>query len=155
MARLCKTCLCMQLARLQGLSPPHCAHCVLMLQSRHSFLMQQCARQSSQEAKCPHSGAQVVSQAEAQGRVLVVALSDIQGKSFEQPTVVIAETVGGMEDIPVISVQRRLAYIPSSLLEHMLAPWHSRLCGHYGMGCSDRGPTSDPRLVVYVPKSST
>ena len=44
---------------------------------------------------------QVVSQAEAQGRVEVVALSEIQGKHFEELTIVIAENVGGMEDIPV------------------------------------------------------
>ena len=44
---------------------------------------------------------QVVSQADAQGRVRVVALSEIQGQRFEQPAIVIAETVGGMEDIPV------------------------------------------------------
>ncbi len=31
----------------------------------------------------------------------VVALSEIQGQHFEEPTVVIAQTVGGMEDIPV------------------------------------------------------
>jgi len=43
----------------------------------------------------------VVSQAEAQGRVEVVALSEIQGKHFEELTIVIAENVGGMEDIPV------------------------------------------------------
>ena len=49
--------------------------------------------------------AQVVSQAEAQGRVKVVALSEVQGKHFEEPTVVIAEAVGGMEDIPVQSVR--------------------------------------------------
>ena len=31
----------------------------------------------------------------------VVALSEIQRQHFEEPTVVIAQTVGGMEDIPV------------------------------------------------------
>ena len=46
-------------------------------------------------------GMQVVSQAEAQGRIKVVALSEVQGKHFEEPTVLIAEAVGGMEDIPV------------------------------------------------------
>lgn len=42
-----------------------------------------------------------MSQAEAQGQVKVVALSEVQGERFEEPTVIIAETVGGMEDIPV------------------------------------------------------
>ena len=45
----------------------------------------------------------MVSQAEAQGRVKVAALSEVQGKHFEEPTVLIAEAVGGMEDIPVES----------------------------------------------------
>lgn len=46
---------------------------------------------------------QVVSQAKASGTVLVQpSLADIQGKRFEQATVIVAEQVGGMEDIPVI-----------------------------------------------------
>ena len=45
---------------------------------------------------------QVVSQAEASGRVLVLPdLVEVQGKRFEEPTIIIASHVGGMEDIPV------------------------------------------------------
>lgn len=51
--------------------------------------------------------AQVVSQAEAQGRVKVAALSEVQGRRFEEPTVLIAEAVGGMEDIPVQSCKEQ------------------------------------------------
>jgi hypothetical protein len=44
----------------------------------------------------------VVSQGEARGRVLVLpSLAEIQGKRFDEETIVIAEQVGGMEDIPV------------------------------------------------------
>ena len=39
----------------------------------------------------------------------VVALSEIQGQRFEEPSVVIAETVGGMEDIPVHSPAQTFA----------------------------------------------
>ncbi|BDA48979.1 Alpha-glucan water dikinase, chloroplastic [Coccomyxa sp. Obi] len=44
---------------------------------------------------------QVVSQAEASGRVLVLPdLAEVQGKRFDEATVIIASHVGGMEDIP-------------------------------------------------------
>ena len=33
----------------------------------------------------------------------VVALSEVQGEHFSEPTIIIAENVGGMEDIPVRS----------------------------------------------------
>ena len=33
----------------------------------------------------------------------VVALSDVRGEHFSEPTIIIAENVGGMEDIPVRS----------------------------------------------------
>ncbi len=45
---------------------------------------------------------QVVSQAEASGRVVVLPdLVEVQGKRFDEATVIIASHVGGMEDIPV------------------------------------------------------
>ena len=48
-------------------------------------------------------GKQVVSQAEACGEVRVVpSLEDIQGTEFPQQTIIIADRVGGNEDIPVI-----------------------------------------------------
>ena len=50
----------------------------------------------------PDTCAQVVSQAPAAGRVAVVqSLADIQGQVFQAQTVVVAGSVGGMEDIPV------------------------------------------------------
>lgn len=46
--------------------------------------------------------AQVVSQAESSGRVLVLPdLAEVQGKQFDEATIIIANSVGGMEDIPV------------------------------------------------------
>lgn len=45
---------------------------------------------------------QVVSQSDAQGTVKVVSsLADVQGQNFDSQTVLIAEKVGGNEDIPV------------------------------------------------------
>jgi hypothetical protein len=45
---------------------------------------------------------QVVSTAEAAGRVAVLpSLADVQGRDFDTPHILIAERVGGMEDIPV------------------------------------------------------
>ena len=53
----------------------------------------------------------MVSQAEAQGQVVVVTgLSEIQGASFPGPTVVVAHHVGGIEDIPVSTLARQLTY---------------------------------------------
>lgn len=47
----------------------------------------------------------MVSQADAQGRVVVVeALADVQGAHFPGPVVLVARNVGGMEDIPVSAV---------------------------------------------------
>jgi hypothetical protein len=44
----------------------------------------------------------VVSTAEAAGRVAVLPLlADVQGRDFDTPHILIAERVGGMEDIPV------------------------------------------------------
>ena len=43
-----------------------------------------------------------MSQAEACGRVLVLPdLVEVQGKRFDEATIIIASHVGGMEDIPV------------------------------------------------------
>ncbi len=54
------------------------------------------------DCDCGFDSEQVVSQAEARGKVLVQpSLADIQGKQFDEATVIIAEQVGGMEDIPV------------------------------------------------------
>ena len=45
---------------------------------------------------------QVASQAEASGKlVLQPSLADIQGQKFDAPTIILANQVGGMEDIPV------------------------------------------------------
>lgn len=56
-----------------------------------------------------------MSQADAFGEVLVVdSLSDIQGKAFPSPTVIITERVGGMEDIPVSELKN----------------WSALICGH-------------------------
>ena len=45
---------------------------------------------------------QVVSTADAAGRVAVLpSLADVQGRNFDTPHILIAERVGGMEDIPV------------------------------------------------------
>lgn len=44
----------------------------------------------------------MVSTAEAAGRVSVLpSLADVQGRDFDTPHILIAERVGGMEDIPV------------------------------------------------------
>lgn len=44
---------------------------------------------------------QVVSQAPAVGTLQVIAsLADVQGQDFAEPVILIAEEVGGMEDIP-------------------------------------------------------
>ncbi len=49
----------------------------------------------------PPLPSQIVSQAPATGTVRVIAdLADIQGQEFSSPTILIAEKVGGMEDIP-------------------------------------------------------
>jgi hypothetical protein len=45
--------------------------------------------------------AQVVSQAEAAGKVLVASLAEIQGSTFDSPVVLVAEKLDGTEDIPV------------------------------------------------------
>ena len=45
---------------------------------------------------------------------MVDSLSDIQGKAFPSPTVIITERVGGMEDIPVSE----------------LNIWSALTCGH-------------------------
>ncbi len=56
---------------------------------------------------------QVVSQAPAAGQVLVLpSLADVQGSHYDQPHILIAERVGGMEDILV----RCLFCSPSCLL---------------------------------------
>ena len=47
----------------------------------------------------------------------MVALSEVQGKQFEEATVLIAETVGGMEDIPVQSCKENLLQY-SSVTNH-------------------------------------
>lgn len=45
---------------------------------------------------------QVVSTTEASGRVSVLpSLADVQGQDYDTPHILIAERVGGMEDIPV------------------------------------------------------
>ena len=44
---------------------------------------------------------QIVSQADASGELVVKSLASVQGQSFDKPTVLITEEVGGMEDIPV------------------------------------------------------
>lgn len=44
---------------------------------------------------------QIVSQAEARGEVAVQELADIQGQSFGSARVLVSNTIGGMEDIPV------------------------------------------------------
>lgn len=55
---------------------------------------------------------QVVSQAEARGRVLVLPdLVEVQGKRFDDATVIIATHVGGMEDIPVS--HPRFCFLPA------------------------------------------
>lgn len=43
---------------------------------------------------------QIVSQVPAVGEVIVGSLEEMQGKSFDRPVVVLAQTLGGMEDIP-------------------------------------------------------
>jgi alpha-glucan,water dikinase len=43
---------------------------------------------------------QIVSQVPAVGEVIVGNLEDMQGTSFDRPVVVLAQTLGGMEDIP-------------------------------------------------------
>ena len=46
---------------------------------------------------------QVVSQAEASGRVQAVrSLAEVQGAIFDAPTVLVADELGGNEDIPVL-----------------------------------------------------
>ena len=48
------------------------------------------------------SALQVVSQADALGEVVAVeSLSQIQGKVYDSPTIVVTDKVGGNEDIPV------------------------------------------------------
>ncbi|KAK9803518.1 hypothetical protein WJX73_002149 [Symbiochloris irregularis] len=62
---------------------------------------------------------QVVSQAEAQGRVVVLdSLSEVQGISFPGPTIVVARHVGGMEDIPE-EVQAVLTGSSVDVLSHV------------------------------------
>ena len=48
---------------------------------------------------------QIVSQADASGEIVVKSLASVQGQSFDKPTVLITEEVGGMEDIPVSSAR--------------------------------------------------
>ena len=48
---------------------------------------------------------QIVSQADASGEIVVKSLASVQGQSFDRPTVLITEEVGGMEDIPVSSAR--------------------------------------------------
>lgn len=61
-----------------------------------------CYRSQETRGKYGAFWPQVVSQAEASGRVLVLPdLVEVQGKRFEEPTIIIASHVGGMEDIPV------------------------------------------------------
>lgn len=62
---------------------------------------------------------QVVSQAAARGEVVVVGeLSEVQGKRFSRPTVLLAERVGGEEDIPV-GVQAVLTRSATDVLSHI------------------------------------
>ena len=77
-------------------------------------------------AHCPHLLAgqpsvlllQVVSQADASGEMVVKNLASVQGQSFDKPTILITEEVGGMEDIPVSSacVAAFTAVFPPSLI---------------------------------------
>ena len=62
----------------------------------------------------------------------VVALSEIQGQKFEEPTIVIAETVGGMEDIPVQSHAQTFAVpAPHHLEQCMLTHIYSKNVGTF------------------------
>eukprot|EP00897_Mesotaenium_endlicherianum_P008242 jgi/Mesen1/7446/ME000389S06789 len=62
---------------------------------------------------------QIVSQVEARGEVVVIAsLADIQGKSYASPTIVIANEVGGMEDIPE-NVTGVLSLSATDVLSHV------------------------------------
>jgi hypothetical protein len=43
---------------------------------------------------------QVISQTPATGEVMIADLADLQGQSFSKSTVIMAKSLGGMEDIP-------------------------------------------------------
>ncbi|KAK9862996.1 hypothetical protein WJX84_004122 [Apatococcus fuscideae] len=61
----------------------------------------------------------VTSQAEASGKlVLQPSLADIQGQKFDAPTIILANQVGGMEDIPE-NVRAVLTSSPTDVLSHV------------------------------------
>ncbi len=66
---------------------------------------------------------QIVSQADASGEIVVKSLASVQGKSFDKPTVLITEEVGGMEDIPVSSARNAASevVIPLPLVRDAIA----------------------------------
>ena len=66
---------------------------------------------------------QIVSQADASGEVVVKSLASVQGQSFDKPTVLITEEVGGMEDIPVSSARYPASHvvIQLSLIQEAIA----------------------------------
>lgn len=62
---------------------------------------------------------QIVSQVPASGKVLCISsLADVQGVEYEEPVVLIADKVGGMEDIPV-NVQAVLTRSLTDVLSHV------------------------------------
>jgi hypothetical protein len=79
---------------------------------------------------------QVVSQVEnATGKVVLLPdLLGVQGVAFEQPTVVLAQSLGGMEDIPdgVVAVLTRSS---TDVLSHVAI--RARTQGVLLAGCSD------------------
>jgi hypothetical protein len=79
---------------------------------------------------------QVVSQVEAAtGKVVLLPdLLGVQGVAFEQPTVVLAQSLGGMEDIPdgVVAVLTRSS---TDVLSHVAI--RARTQGVLLAGCSD------------------
>lgn len=82
-----------------------------------SLLLQQLEPMLRQTAGV--SNWQVVSQESALGVVLEVAsLAEVQGSSFAQPTVILADAVGGMEDIPE-GVQAVLTKSATDVLSHV------------------------------------
>ncbi len=54
---------------------------------------------------------------------MVKSLASVQGKSFDKPTVLITEEVGGMEDIPVSSARNAASevVIPLPLVRDAIA----------------------------------
>lgn len=66
----------------------------------------------------------MVSQAEASGEVAVFkSLGEVQGKAFEEDTIIIAEDVGGNEDIPVSMPPLPLTVVDDSGTHCRAAAW--------------------------------